>query len=389
MNNDVKYLENYTPDKLYVNPIDKGGKFVTLVDFEVSPRVKIAIQVFFVDEKKDISRFRVLKIRQEKGVWVDSGESVAISNFQLAKIKDFLKLLESIDLGTAEKAKLSLAKDIDVTSLAALFDTEAGYTLISQLSNQRLLKQDIFALAHKKEQLDIFEKLLNDFDNQKEKYISQFSIKQHGEEPIWQHFFEQNPWIFGHGLDYIFLDSAGKKLEAITTGATHDSNGKRVDGLMKTCAQISQYVLIEIKKPSDSLTQSKEHRPGCYAVSNEVSEAVTQLQKTLFEFMRDTSPKVEIKDDSGKSTGEYIYKVCPKSYLIIGKLEEVLNHDDRFICFSLFRESIKSPEIITYDELFERAKCIVSTLSFNADNEMQTPEEVLPTKGVTVARRST
>ncbi|MEB3090037.1 Shedu anti-phage system protein SduA domain-containing protein, partial [Parvimonas sp. M20] len=86
-------------------------------------------------------------------------------------------------------------------------------------------------------------------------YVEEHAIRKTGEEPVWQHFFEANPWIFGHGLNYVFLDKVGAKLEAITTGASHEDDGNRVDALMRTRAAISQYVLIEIKTPSAALVK--------------------------------------------------------------------------------------------------------------------------------------
>ena len=43
-------------------------------------------------------------------------------------------------------------------------------------------------------------------------------------------------------------------------------------------------------------------------------------------------------------------------------------NDDKFSSFELFRDSIRFPEIITFDELYERAKHIVKFAeSNNAD----------------------
>ena len=74
------------------------------------------------------------------------------------------------------------------------------------------------------------------------------------------HFFEANPWIFGHGLNYVFLDKVGAKLEAITTGASHEDDGNRVDALMRTRAAISQYVVIEIKTGQHQAAEPRDGR---------------------------------------------------------------------------------------------------------------------------------
>src|SRR5664279_3871143 len=105
-------------------------------------------------------------------------------------------------------------------------------------------------------------------------------------ESEWQSFFETNPWIFGHGLNYVSLDKIGSRLENLTTGTTFDKHGKRSDALVRTRAEVSQYVLVEIKRHNTALLRNSEYRPGCWGVSDEISNAVTQIQKTTFEFAR-------------------------------------------------------------------------------------------------------
>jgi hypothetical protein len=92
-----------------------------------------------------------------------------------------------------------------------------------------------------------------------------------------------------------------------------------------------------------------------------VSDAVSQIQKTVFDFTSNQTPKVQTTTD-GYRTGDEIFRVQPKSYLVIGNLRTMMDSDERFTCFQLFRSSLMAPEILTYDELYERAKCIVETL---------------------------
>lgn len=53
-----------------------------------------------------------------------------------------------------------------------------------------------------------------------------------------------------------------------------------------------------------------------------------------------------------------VFTVSPKGIVVIGKTSELDNLDKRN-SFERFRREIRNPEIITYDELFERAKFIV------------------------------
>lgn len=363
MSNDIDYLINYRTDHLYIIDAPKKGKFIKLVDLEITSYARLALIAFYADEKEDITSFELIKITKWGEGWREA-ERLKINGINLNKIREFLQLISALNLKGAKKARFSLDRDIDIASLQAILGTDKGKELLKHIADNPSLSEDIFALAHKKAQLGIFENLLSQFEEYKSQYIvdNKLSEKRRGEEHIWQHFFESNPWIFGHGLDYKFLEKEKNKLESTTSGATHCTHGKRIDALMKTKALVSQYVLIEIKTPTANLLQEDSHRSGCWAASREVVEAVSQLQKTVFDFMQKEKIKVQQTDFQGNLTGEEIYKITPKSYLVIGNLKEVENNDDKFTCFELFRNSLTCPEILTYDELYERAKCIVQTL---------------------------
>lgn len=373
MTDDIEYLVNYRPDTLYVHPDGRGqGAYAALLsehetfvwEMEVTKRSRLALSVFYVNGILDFNTFKLTKITLHKTYgWRPDG-NIIINHFHLAHLKEFATLLSSMDFKDAAKTKISV-KDLDIVSLNAILKTKQGGDLLKQIANYPELSEDIFALAHKRAALEDFRRLLMDYKNFKSQYIAKHGLKAQGEENIWQYFFEQNSWIFGHGLNYIFLDKADKKLETITTGSAHDNPGKRVDALMRTRAAISQYVLIEIKTPSAPLLKSQNQRSGVWAVSSGLSDAVTQIQKTAFDFTNNQYHKVQVKDHDGCVTGEEIFKIHPKSYLVMGNLAELNGYDDKFTCFQLYRISLNAPEILTYDELYERAQCIVETISGN------------------------
>lgn len=361
MNKDIDYLSIYKTNTMYINSIEKGI-YVTMVDLDISPKIKLALRVFCPKNKKDYNNFEIIKLKLEKGIWKEDS-TLSLSQFNLARIKQFLEIINGLEISDLKTQRISLASEINEESLRSIIKTPEGLNLLNKMQYDPNIRNDIIALGYKREQLEVFSRLFNDFENYKAIYIKDNNINKNGEENIWQHFFEMNPWIFGYGLNYVFLHKVNNKLENTTTGATYNTSGKRVDALMRTKAIMSQYVLIEIKKPSSNLLQREEHRSGCWSISKDLTEAVSQIQKTVFDFVQNKSVKDSVKDSEGRSTGDEIYKVYPKSYFIIGSLKELESHDDKFICFQLFRNSLNTPEIITYDELYERAKCIVEVLS--------------------------
>ncbi|WP_051931223.1 Shedu anti-phage system protein SduA domain-containing protein [Gillisia sp. Hel_I_29] len=238
---------------------------------------------------------------------------------------------------------------------------ENNPNIIKSFIENDIKNADITALGFRKKQLKEFEKLLNDkdyFDSQLDK------LGNRSKENLWQVFFEKNTWIFGFGLNYVFISNLeGKKIEQVVSGYTFNSNGKRVDGLLKTRGIISTLCFIEIKTNSTSLLNNKPYRNDCWNPSNELSGAVSQIQKTVQKSINNLPTQNILKDSMGNPTNETVFLYQPKSFLIIGNLSEFKTeygiNESKFSSFELYRQNINSPEIITYDELYERAKFLI------------------------------
>ena len=153
-----------------------------------------------------------------------------------------------------------------------------------------------------------------------------------------------------------------KKLEQVVQGYSIADIGKRVDALMKTRGIISNLCFVEIKTHTTSLLENTAYRSGCYAPSRELCGAVAQIQGTVQQAIKRISNKLSIKDSKGNPTGEEVYNYQPKSFLVIGSLEEFKAehgiNEDKLRSFELYRRNIQNIEIITLDELYERAKFI-------------------------------
>lgn len=351
MSDDAAFLANYLPEKLYTHP-GASGVYATIVgeseavvgEIDVTSRCKIAVSAFWVKVRGDFDTFKITKLVFGHGKWREDGH-VKVTHFQLAQMNAFISLISSLDLSDATKARVSL-ENVGVGVLGSLLKSSKGPELVRKLAESPDLHRDIYAVAAKRAALDDFEHRMG----------SDLS------EAEWQGFFEANPWIFGHGLHYVSLDKVSDTLMAKTTGSEFDKRGKTADALMRTRAQVSQFVFVEIKKDNtDLLRRSAPYRPGCWGVSSEVSNAVTQVQKTTFEFARRRFREV-LKDEGGSDTGDIAYAVEPRSYLIVGNTSELEGHDDKLTCFELFRRNVRAPEILTFDELLYRARFIVQNL---------------------------
>lgn len=132
---------------------------------------------------------------------------------------------------------------------------------------------------------------------------------------------------------------------------------------MKTKGIISNLCFIEIKTHATELLESKPYRSGCFAPSKELAGAIAQVQGTVASAIENLSSRINLSDSDGNPTGEEILNYQPKFYSVIGSMGEfVSEHDvkkDKLRSFELLRKNTSNPEIITFDELYERAKFIV------------------------------
>jgi hypothetical protein len=290
--------------------------------------------------------------------------SFAFIDEEIKTLIEFLKNIQTVQLNNNKPINITdeELKKIIISDKQAKRLFSENQEVFSHLLKSEITKEDIIAVGYRKKQLNVYQRLLDDRD-----YFEELKRKKDcTNESLWQKFFEKNKWIFGYGLGYIFLSSLNdKKLEQIVQGHNVNGYGKRVDGLMKTSGIISNMCFVEIKTDNTPLLDNKAYRAGCWAPSKELAGAVAQIQGTVASAVETLSNKISIQDKEGNLTGEDIFNYVPKSYLVIGNLTEFTNehgvNKDKYRSFELFRKYTLNPEIITFDELYERAKFIVNS----------------------------
>lgn len=278
-------------------------------------------------------------------------------------------LLSSLDKGVPHlpgEVFLEIDDDSILDDLVVGDDEKRSYVLenweiVLEILRNDISKRDVTALAYRRRQLELFERLLND-----DAHFSavQVDLGKRGSEGVWQQFFEDNPWIFGYGLNHIFSSRLDKRsLEQMVAGSFIGQAGKRVDALMKSRGLISSLCFVEIKTHKTPLLQKKPYRSECWAVSDELSGGVAQIQKTVQKALETIQQKYDVGNEFGDPIGETVYLYQPKATVVIGSLGQFATefgvNEPKFSSFELFRRNIVNPEIITFDELYERARFIV------------------------------
>jgi len=381
---DIEYFENKRADRTYISKAfnkakddprklriiskvfdstvtQQFGKIKEELVLRVTEGQRQEVKAIFYEDNRGIDCLTIQRYTRKNGN--PHKTSFTFRGDEISKLYHLIKLIAYVPLDGHEKERLDddILEDIIVSAEQKRRFLLRNPDLVMEIARNEITESDVVALAYRKAQLETFDRLLNDSEF--------FAVKQRewqkrGPEAVWKHFFEKNPWIFGYGLQYIFTSRlADKKLEQVVAGSSVAEKGKRVDALLKTRGAISSLCFVELKTHRTRLLAAKEYRGECWPVSGELADAVAQAQKTVRKAVETITDKWQALTDDGAPTGETAYLIHPKSFVVIGNLREFLGdhgvNERKFSSFELFRSNMVSPEIITFDELFERAKWIV------------------------------
>lgn len=277
-----------------------------------------------------------------------------------------IRFIESFDGVAVPGGPLAVVSVADRQLLAAI-EASSKDDVVAALQAtlvEGLDERDVALLTGRRVALEKFERLLADpkYFEAERRAISDGV----GPERVWQDFFESNQWIFGYGLRIVCCDAVSdERLEAIVVGSdVFDPAGKRTDALMMTRGRVSGLLFCEIKTPEARLTVEREYRSGVYEPAKDLRGGIAQLQKTIHKVsLKATENYQRLTASSGSPTGQEVSTVQPRGVVIVGLLSEFeeqhgINYD-RFASFELLRHSLHGMEVVTFDELLERARFIV------------------------------
>ena len=377
-------FNNKVPDKIYVSPQfpeknffkDSSGKIIEIIrpirkistiittseDHEhikqghemilrLTPGEKQEIVVQAFEDTRNIVTLKVARYSKKTGNLYD-GNLVLVGK-EIMMLHKFLNSISYLPIDGNNKGSQQFT---DVFLKQHILNKQQALSLIHQFPDlmQEIFKgnitsSDLSELSKRKESLKIFGGMLS----------------AETSENNWQKFFERNTWIFGYGLSFVFNSPLeGKKLEQVVVGHNISSSGKRIDALLSRRGIIEATCFVEIKKHNTPLLENCEYRSECYSISKEVSGGISQIQKSIQKSLSSLKEKFLLTDIENNPI-KNIYNYQPKGYLVVGSMTEFASekgiNESKYSSFELFRRNLSNPEIITFDELFERAKFIVST----------------------------
>lgn len=378
-------IGNFWTDTIYPSDFKDGsGKYLNIVaeedgntTVEYHPphpsRNRIKLTVTFVRASGDIKEVRLKKFKQftTKGIsrweeqWFGPEDPMTFSHFTFEKLLGFLKLLTELDLANLNQHRIALRNEKGVSmdgetaaKVRSLLMHEDGQKIVDELLRNGLItSRDIVNIGYRKEQLRVFEDLLRR-DGAIADYRAKYAVAGNQPEKVWQHFLRTNDWIFGFGLDYRFLGIL--QSEAHIAGEDLAGRDGAIIDFLSGAKNFT--VLVEVKTPTTPLFHQSSNRANSWRLASELVGAVSQIleQKAGWQVKAEVGAAGNFTDN-----GTLIrqHTADPKCILIIGS-DEAFGGDEKVRAiklrtFELFRRDSRNVEIVTYDELFERARFIV------------------------------
>lgn len=305
------------------------------------------------DEWEDVKTVNLTNLKGGEGI------KITLKSSQLKKLYDGLTELyklseEGVSYGEHQYV---VAKSDDIISvpekrkkyLEKLLDEDYGEEIWNELVSNEPDLATKFSLAR--------------LQSNREKVLEEFkeSLDNKKDEDYWQSFFENNPWIFGYGLNYKFLTLTSEQPNY--GGENYTGKGKQKgDLLTNTESSKAKFtVLVELKKADTNILAIRpkardnvKYRNGAWLLSSELLGGLSQIQVNCKSWQKSAEEL-----NNRKLIEKGIFTVQPKGILVIGNTKEFEQDLEKITTFELFRQGLSNIEILTYDELYERAKYIV------------------------------
>ncbi len=350
-------------EHLYNQEFADGRFFQVVFADDNEVHIKLAtrtlLKVVYIKAKDDIEGLELVKIVADR-----EKERIKLSKFNFQQLRCFLDFINTIDLKGISNRRISLADEslsiLDTETrkkITTLLSGDDGGEVVAELLKKGLItNRDLVNTGYRKQQLEIFRKLL--YENYIDSYKSEIGKPDTLDEKAWQHFFKTNEWMFGYGLDYRFSGILQQEFHA--SDATAAGKDTVISDYLLGDKRFTTFV--ELKLPTTTLFGQQKNRSKSWTLSSNLIAAYSQIleQKASGQIKIETTK--ELLDDFNHEISQRSYD--SRTILIIGCWSEIDGEDlgiksVKEKTFELFRRDSRNVDIITYDELFERANFIV------------------------------
>jgi hypothetical protein len=373
----IGIYENYSKNNCYISLKSDHTKIYTGFIVNKKIRVMTICEVKFfrsgksnkyvprlIFEKCD-SEYNIKSANKKKIIISFASSNDGYENFW--KLIGFLNRFKSIvDLGEFDSSFEVMNKNTFYTIFKHKNKTEKLLEINKLMTDSNLTENDLKDIINdkRKSHLEVLRLLIHDTDFfEKYKIDNSVDITKLGAEAVFHHFLKSHDWMIGLNVDIKFI------IDLISEGNLGISNTNGRGSPIVDFICISDYTfLVEIKTPNTLIfTKSKKNtaRTNTWSFSDHFIDGISQClgQKSIW--VQSHKNKDLVTDN--KIINQNIYRTAdPKFIFIIGNKNKEFPKDNtspdnitKRDTFELFRRNNRNIEIITYDELYERAYYIV------------------------------
>lgn len=346
----------------YINKKDDKRTIITEFKLSNNPKVDIYCSWSFYKNKetqKFIARPTIYKLKTDGTPQTQSQIkdkiNISLKDGEIAsKFWDMIAFIQGfndlIDLGEFENKYKVISKDQLIDTFNT-FDTDEQLQTIQEFIQDKDLS---------------YQQLERLLDTSKEKSLQEFKVLLDNDdtsEDEWQKFFETNHWIFaGISLKLFFQ----RDIIPQAYIGTPDTRGRGAPISDFVC--IDKYTtLVELKKHTTHIftdTRRNTARTNTWSFSSDFIDGISQCLAQKEDLIENHNSK-DFVTREGKIIKAEVKD--PKVIFIIGNYKNEIPNSDSDIndkikadTFERYRRDCRNVEIITYDELYERAYYIVN-----------------------------
>lgn len=260
------------------------------------------------------------------------------------------------------KQILILDGEINKKEIKETIDTLMNCKEKNEFINELISNSNIINnLFTNKEEINLF--LKNITDTNKLNFFNTISLDllnpkiigdnmQNSSEQFWQNLFKERSY---------YLSIIAPSILQIICGQSY-MGSKAIDNRGSSIADftfnqgIDNMCIIEIKTPLTSLIEKDKYRENVYTPSSELVSAIVQIKEQKDNFLKEYN---SIRNKSLDKNIEF-RAFDPKCYLIIGNTTNL--DKSQIKSLNLFRNELKSVEVITFDELLKKIEILYEIL---------------------------
>lgn len=327
------------------NPNDKYLSVVSEGDLAIEDNTKYKYLATYIQEKEQVVGIKLQRFKKgKKGILLPEPEEFSIPLKQASSLADFSKFLNEANLETLTSGNFKVIDEFELdpelySKLVTLSSDQGGREALLKLIDEGYLELDLDIpdLIKKGFSVDSIQKRLTAIDSF-EVLLEKDGLKEVADV---QKELKKIPWIFGPEYSRLDVKAAGEE-------GLPDGRLKRIDGLSD---------ILEVKLPSAKLLKQDPSKPARQTMYADLSNAIGQLTSYLEYY--DSEYSTERDDDTGDEILEDTYGKYykPKGILLIGRRDSAEPKRLRRLVSYFHRI-----EILTYDDLIERARNALTNL---------------------------